>query len=65
MELRIETALRYQIVVRADLQNLPVIHHGDAICALDGRQSVGDHEHRSALHRAHQRLLYQALGLVV
>ena len=64
-ESRVAVAPRDQLVVRGDLDEPAVLHQGDAVGALGGREPVGDRDHRAALREHRERLLDRRLGLRV
>ena len=49
----------------AALDDPPLVHDEDAVCAGDGRQPVGNHEARPPVHQLQHRVLDAALGLRV
>ena len=51
--------------VAADFGDTSLLENDDAIGALNRRKTVRDDQHRATLHRSHQRLLDQTLGLIV
>src|SRR5688500_898612 len=56
---------RQQLGVRALLTNGAVVEYHDAVQALDGGQTVGDHDSRAAFHEVPQRVLDELLGMAV
>jgi len=64
-ERRVPTAAREQVLVRAHLDNPPVVEDDDLIGIADGREPVGDCDRRAALGEALERGLDRSLGLRV
>jgi hypothetical protein len=62
---RIQPVGCQQLVVAAQLQQPAIVEHGDAVGGTDGGEPVCHHHRGAAAHQARQRLLYEALGLVV
>ena len=56
---------RQQLVVRADLLDLPVLEHHEAIGVAQRAEAVGDGEGRAAACQARDGLLDLALGVGV
>ena len=59
---RVEAAPRQQLLVRALLDDAPMLEHHDQIGIADGRQPVGDDERSSVDQKAAKRNLDAALG---
>lgn len=53
---------RDELVVRALLHDVTVLHHEDEIGVADGRKAVRDHERRASLSESGHRVLQQQLG---
>ena len=52
---------RCQLLVRARLNNLAILHDSDARALLDSCQTMGDDDRRPVLHDVLEGLLHQAL----
>lgn len=53
-QLGIQPAVRYQLIVPADVDDAAGLQHDDAVSLLDGRQSVRNDQRRAVLHRRFQ-----------
>ena len=62
VELGVAPAALEELVVRALLDDGPVLEHDDQVRAADGREAVGDDERGAAVEQAPQRVLDPALG---
>ena len=65
VQLRVDSALRHQLVVRASLNHHTVLDDADQVRVLDRRQSVGDDDARSSRPRMIQRILHDLFALIV
>src|ERR1700722_1232756 len=65
VQCRVTPASVDQLLVRSILDDATVINCDDAIAATNGRQPMGDHEHRSSLRDALHVLLDEPLTFVV
>ena len=62
VELRVGPAEREQLLMRALLDDVAVIHHQDKVGVHDGREPVRDHKARTALRERLHGLHDRALG---
>src|SRR5262249_29428019 len=51
-QIKIQAALRHQLVVRAFLDHLALVHHHDGVCVADGAQPVRDHDAGPPRHQS-------------
>ncbi len=63
VELPVDAALGQQLLVRADLAHLALMHHDDLVGALHGTEAVGDDDRGAAFHHAAERIADAELGL--
>src|SRR5262245_31399442 len=61
-ELRIAAAERQELLVRAELDDAPVIEDGDLVGVPQGREPMGNRDRRPALREAVEGLLHGPLG---
>src|SRR5688572_1683118 len=64
-ELFVMPAETQQLVVRAAFHDAALLEHHEAVHAGDGREAVGDRDHRLAFHQLEQLLLDCELDLAV
>ena len=65
VELVVHASLSQQLLVRPLLQNFSVLYHGYAVCTVDGREAVCNHDARPSNPGLVQGLLYDLLTLGV
>src|SRR5581483_10730799 len=65
VQLGVQTVLRHQFLVCAQLRDLAMFQHGYPVCDLDRAQAVRDHNGGTTLHQTFQGLLNQLLGLAI
>ena len=61
----VDAAVADQLLVRADLADVPLLEDDDLVGAADGGKAVGDHDHGAVLHEIGKRPLYQHFGFGV
>jgi hypothetical protein len=57
------TIVSDELLVRAGLDDAPVMHHDDPVGPLDRRQPMGDDQRCASFHQSCQRPLHSPLGL--
>ena len=62
IELVVLAALGDELVVRAALDDAPLLEHHDAVAVSDSRKPVGDDERRAPLHQRIHAGLHERLG---
>ena len=65
IEVLVEPFLVEQFGMGAGFHEAPFVEDENAIGPLDGRQAVGDHKSRAALHELFQRLLDEPFRLAI
>ena len=65
VELPVDAAMGQQLLVRADLADLALVHHDDLVGALNGAEAVGDHDRGAAFDHAGQRVAHAEFGFGV
>ena len=58
IELVVDAALREQLLVRAHLADLPLMHNDDLVGALNGREAMRDDQRRSSFNHAVERVAH-------
>ncbi len=62
VETLVDAALVHEFFVRSRFRDRPFFEHDDAVGAPDGRNAMGNHDHRAIHHQIRQRPLHQHLG---